>query len=87
MLFRRLHHALRQQHFELMADLLGFTVEFVQELAFLVINDAVGEEHLPEPAASGLAPQIVDGSTGVSSSPIKPLCGTRAPGKTARQEQ
>src|SRR5205823_14885437 len=42
-------HALPEQHLELAADVLGFALEFVQKLALLVTNLAVGEEHPLQP--------------------------------------
>ena len=48
-LLRWLLHALREQRVKLQADLLGLALEFVQELALLVVDLAVGEEHLPQP--------------------------------------
>src|ERR1041385_7326316 len=44
-----LRHALREKHFELAANLLGFALELVQELAFLVLDQAVSEKHASQP--------------------------------------
>jgi hypothetical protein len=46
MLLWRLFHALREQHLEFMADLLGLSLEFVEKPAFLVLELAVRKEHL-----------------------------------------
>src|ERR1019366_3294429 len=48
-LLRRLLHAFRHQRLELRADLLGLAIEFVQELALLVINLAIGKDHPTQP--------------------------------------
>src|ERR1043165_9903563 len=44
-----LFHALRKQRLELTADLPGLALDFVQKPALLVVDFAVGEEHLPQP--------------------------------------
>jgi hypothetical protein len=49
MLLRRLFHAFREKHLELKADILGLAFEFMEELALLILDFAVGKEHLPEP--------------------------------------
>jgi hypothetical protein len=44
-LFRRLLHTFLEQRLELGTDLLGLAFEFVQELALVVVDLAVGKEH------------------------------------------
>ena len=49
MLLLRLFHALPEQQVELRANRPRLALEFVQELALLVVDLAVGEEHPPQP--------------------------------------
>jgi hypothetical protein len=51
MLLLRLLHALSEQPLEFSADVLGLAFKFVEELALFVTNDAVGEEHAPQPGS------------------------------------
>jgi len=46
----RLGHALGEQLLELGADLPGLAAQLVQELPLLLVDCAVGVEHLPQPA-------------------------------------